>query len=258
MKPLTVLKTLTASAVLAASPAFADLIYSPFNGTTGTGLGSVETLITLIDNGNTANGTSSACVSNTTGNTTTTTGGNQPGEICVTGTGVEGGDNQAINNVYLVSDLSALLGITDAGQIGLVVNVNEPGNDDSVVLEALYMALYPLGSAIPFPTGTFQYTGPDLTLTESGGIGQSGLHLFVLDATQAAIASGLCPVGACIVGGGVEFAPGTASGGGNNGAGGIETIYLANGSSTAVPEPMTLALLGIGLLGIAGIRRRKA
>lgn len=257
MKSLTVLKTLAASAILAASPAFADLIYSPFNGTTGTGLGSVETLITLIDNGSNANGTSSACVSNPAGNSTTTTGGSQPAEVCVTGTGVEGGDNQAINNVYLVSDLSALLGISNAGQIGLIVNVNEPGNDNSVILEALYMALYPLGSAAPFPTGTFEYTGPDLTLTESGGIGQSGKHLFVLDATQAAIASGLCPAGACIVGGGVEYAPGSASSGGTNSAGGIETIYLARAPS-AVPEPMTLALFGIGLLGIIGIRRRKA
>ena len=234
---------------LAVAPASANLIFDPAFNTPGTGLGAVQTLATVQDGSGPPgsiqnNGTESGCVTYNPADPA------NPTFTCFAG--LEGGDNQAINNTYTLSDVT---GLTSAGQLGVVVNINERGLpvDGQAVLTDLYLRLFEIDGGAPL--ATFSYAGLDLTLTETGGIGNSGFFLFTLDTVQAAEANAVCPIIAdCVVGGGVQFLAGSTSGG-------PETIYVKTagdgGGGGEIPEPASLALLGLGLVGLAIGRRRK-
>lgn len=241
------LKAAVAAVVLAASaPAFASLINVPGSLVNGTGLGSVSLLATVQDNnrpGGTDNGIESGCV--------TYSGMNSKGQLNAPSfacqTGLEGGDNQALNNVFLTSSIDRL---TSAGQLALVLNISEGQPGQTAVLTALYLSLYNLDSKTQM---NFTYDGADLELGATGGVGQSGNNLFILDDAQAAMAAGFCPdLSRCVVGGGLQFAAGTTQAT-------LETMYVASYErpSTPVPEPLSLALVGAGMLGMGFVRSRR-
>lgn len=242
-----VLKAALAALVLAGSaPAFASLIQVPGTQVSGTGLGAVSLLATVQDNnrpGGTDNGIESGCV---TYNGMNTNGSlKAPSFACQTG--LEGGDNQANNSIYLASSIDRL---TSAGNLALVLNISEGQPGNTAVLSALYLSLYNLDTNTQM---NFTYDGADLELGASGGVGQSGDNLFILDNAQAAMAAGFCPtLSRCVVGGGLQFAAGTTQAT-------LETMYVASYQrpSTPVPEPLSLALVGAGMLGMGFVRSRR-
>jgi len=217
--------------------ASASLILETFQQFSGTGLGTVPTIVTFQNNG-----------------TETLSGG-----ACTTG-----GDTKTGNSQAQLQPLSAA-GITGAADFGLIFNAVQPAAGPLVVTD-ITVAFYD-------PTGKFLYqssgllcqnsaggpiqqssTGCLLTSTASG-TGNSGF-LVTLDAKQQAdaIAAGAFSSTSNLVG-----ASAAAGGTGGASAGGSETIFLANsGGVSTVPEPISLALTGAGLLALVGFRRRLA
>lgn len=234
--------------MIGAAPAFADLIYVNGTQTTGTGLGAVSTVVTVQDNGNgrQQNNLESGCVTHVTGGNPAT-----PTETCQLG--LEGGDNtagNAGNNTYLLSDIDGLL---NAGELGFVVNISEGGPGGMATLTDLYMSLF---NTVSNTRTTYAYMGLDMMLGDTGGVGQSGTHRFILDDAQALAALAFCPVlSQCIVGGGIQFAFNTTSST-------PETVYVGaferdgGGDPGEVPEPGSLALMAGAAFAAFALRRR--
>ena len=245
----TILKAALGGAVLCiGTPAFADLVYVTGTQTTGTGLGNVSTVVTVLDNGNGShqNDIESGCV-------THVAGGNPATPTTACQFGLLGGDNSSGNsgnNTWLLNNIA---GLNNAGELAFVLNINEGGRGDTATLTDLYMSLF---NTVSNRYEYHQYLGADLALSDTGGTGQSGNHVFALNLAQARQAMTFCPVlSECVVGGGIQFKQGTTSRG-------AETLYVTylrrddRVPSNDLPEPASLALLGIGALGAGFFSRR--
>jgi len=206
----------------ATSAAQATLIQAnPFKiDQTGTGLGNVQTLLTLQSPGNSTIET---------------------GSIIAAGTGqATTGDTQAINNLQSFSG--------PASNLRLVFNPSEPQNDaDGITLQNMTLLAFDAAGTQRFSSGAFS----PITLTATdAGTGNSGF-VFRLDNTQAGqLDAAIADFGATRIG--LSATAGNAAGGPGGATGGHETFFL-----TAVPEPSTWALFAAGLVGIAGIARRR-
>ena len=224
-----------AAAVVALStalPAQAMLVLQGPEDFEGTGLGSVNTILTLESPANTT--VEEGSVARMVGSDTDVISGDAK-------TGASQTQTRSIEE----------LGITSASDIRVVFNALEPGNGaNSVSLDDLVLTIFsPTGTEL-FSTGAFSPIDFADTFT---GAGNSGF-VFALDAAQAAAAQAAAfagDFGANLFGLSASVSDAT---------GGFETFFVASaGVTPPIPEPQTYALMlaGLGAVGFMAFRRRR-
>ena len=210
---------LVAAGIMTA-PASASIILLNNTQLQGQGLGSTTTALTLQSPGSTA---------------TETGGVNLGGPF---GDALQGSSQWELFTL-------AQLGISNANQLAMVVNLAEPGNDNTVTLNSLTLTAFSAGGA----TTTFNLA-PGLagtTLTQvANGLGGSGI-VFGLDAPQAAQLTNL----------GLSTQLGLSASFGNA-QGAPDAIQVASLTQVAaIPEPSTWAMMILGFAGLGYMTYRK-
>ena len=219
-----------------AATARADLVQLTNAQLSGQGIGATLTVLTLQTTGQAT--TESAYVS-FAGGTQETFGDFSPP------------DSAPKNQTFTFGQL----GITNASELALIVNLAEPNNEVPATVTATTAgSINTLANRLTLnawtSTGTlldsFSLAADTVLIMDQSGVGGSGL-VFGLDAPQAAALQAFFAANpGMVLSVGATFA---------SAQGGNDTIQAAR--LQAVPEPMTMILFGTGLAGIAAKARRR-
>ncbi len=235
-------KQLLAAATLfgATAASHAAVIHTGVIEDKGTGFGKVNTVLTLQNNnGNNPNNPDN---------------GKTSGAIFRLG-GVDQGSGNILPNAKNVHNSTYSFGelnVNSAGQLVIVFNAIEPGETgkNAITLESLTFSIYSdtggtalfstaLGSAITFPQ------------TETGS-GKSGFT-FMLDAGSIASAQQFITAGNRF---GLAASLSGATGGNDSFYVRVDEEDEGEGPGNQIPEPGSIALLGLGIAGMTALRRR--
>jgi len=232
---------LTAMATLGATAARAELILVGPVTLGGTGLGAVNTILTLQNNP-----TEAGCVA-FAGASGDQIGTSQLGGVC---TG-PGGDVKTGNSQTQTRTLSEA-GITSGANFAVFFNPVEPAGN-SITLNSLSVSFYNNAGVL---LHTAVFTGAPVNfLTTDTGTGKTG-QMFQLNATEIGVVQTFInSLGLA----GIHVGLATSLGAPLSSEGGPETFFIFNSATTpsTVPEPSTTVLLATGLLGIVGFVRRR-
>ena len=251
-----------------ASNAVASLIFVGPSEMTGTGLGAVETVLTIISPGSTSLET--GCVGVAGGETTVLT--NCGGQTFADST-VQTGASQIGTPTLAEAGLSLA---TAAAGLRIVLNAVEPAGDE-VLLERLVLTFYGTDGA----TQSHALAAPVNFPQTFTGTGKSGFLFALASDGLCAVLPGGCPAGTSTAEvaaaqafiaahGGLDVRVGLAAEV-RNATGGHETFFLSSravtggpgfgdepgGPPQAIPEPAATVLIGTGLVGLSLIRLRR-
>lgn len=196
---------------------------------TGGGLGSVATVLTLAS----------------PGSSTTETGCIAPDGSATCGflnANVQSGASQT-----QIQPLSAFPGLSGSN-FRLFLNAAEPGNDNTITINNLVVRLYSSAGAQVFTSANL---AAPITLTNTlTGLGNFGFIFGLSAPDAAAFQTALLANPTGSIGAGANI---------SNASGGPETISVGVGPgvTSVVPEPSTWLLMASGLVGVMAIRRRR-
>ncbi len=217
--------------------AFATLLSLGPVSLSGQGLGSVQTVLTIQSPGSSSNET--GCVASGIGGALVTGAAACPGGGPFGGGAFTGGNEQAQNNTFSAS----ALGLTDFNNLRILFNPSEPQNANSISLDNLALTLWnPANGSI---LDAKYIAAPVLFASSDPGAGNAGFG-FKLDSAQAATENGI-----------LAAFPNLRIGLAANASlatGGLETFSI--GAVRAVPEPAVFELMGLGLVGLIGFRKK--
>jgi hypothetical protein len=239
MKRLGILSTAVVMTLGLASSAHASLIFDTAIDITGTGLGAVNTLVTVHDPGGPGNnnGIEGGCIlqSGATGSA---------GSPCLGE--VTENDNTAQNNTFTFDTTLNFVA---------VVNISETGADPEpqATLTGLYLQFCSTTNPTQCHLAQWTEEASKLLAPSSGegtGLGGSGFT-FKLDDAQFAAVQAL-PGNFVTVAGGLQFASGST----NDGNDTLHVIRI-EGDNVVTPEPTSLALFGVAA-AMSLVRRRRS
>jgi hypothetical protein len=220
----------------------ASLVYTQVVQDTGSGIGQVNTLLTLENdnqpvirgNPNPNYGMSSGAVFRTD------SGDGTSGNV------QSNGNSQVHNATWSFGELN----VTQASQLVIIFNPVEPGNvaDNSVRLESLVLSIFTDDGDLLWDSGAF---APITFPTSETGTGRSG-YAFSLDTQQAALAQPFLSELNRI---GLSASLSSANGGPDTFF--VRVLDDGEGPGNEIPEPGSVALLGLGIAGMTALRRRK-
>ena len=212
----------------------ADLVPAGTVDLTGTGFGSVNTILTFQGTGQSMGQPESGCVGVSISGTLNTTGSS----VC------QGGNVGGAEKSPAGFPHNQTFQVSNASQIALVFNADQPGGGQ-ITITNLTLSLFSSSGVVGFASGTFAPVTFNSTMT---GVGKSGF-LFVLDSSQAAAAQAAINGGFNLLGLSATATPAL---------GGPETFFLTTApGTTQTPEPSVLSVLTVSLLGLSWLRLRR-
>lgn len=240
-----------------ATSAFASLVDEGLVNFSGTGIGTVSTILTVQSPGNST--TEAGCV-----------GWNGTANVIGSCNGFTGGDElkgASQTQTQPVSAATPVPGFTESvssfSNLGLVVNADQPAGSPVNLTNLILTAYSPSGTVVGTAKVDCPAAGCVLSPTAQG-IGKAG-YVFQINPDQITSTNFASTTFSATdrIGVAASFA---------NATGGPETIFLVSGSSLnagggggiagagggQVPEPSSILLIAGGLLCLAGLKRRSS